>query len=139
MGDIKQLRVIKTLLNSGDVLRSRYRILHQLGHGGFSRTYLAEDINRFNERCVLKEFAPQLKGTFALEKAQELFEREAGVLYRLKHPQIPQFRQLFRHKYQDEGHLFLVQDYVEGLPIMLCSISVCQRITSIAKQKLSSY
>ena len=121
MGDIKQLRVIKTLLNSGDVLRclrlasqSRYRVLHQLGHGGFSRTYLAEDINRFNERCVLKEFAPQLKGTFALEKAQELFEREAGVLYRLKHPQIPQFRQLFRHKYQDEGHLFLVQDYVEG-------------------------
>ena len=114
MGDIKQLRIIKTLLNTGDVLRSRYRILHQLGHGGFSRTYLAEDINRFNEHCVLKEFAPQLKGTFALEKAQELFEREAGVLYRLKHPQIPQFQQLFRHKYQDEGHLFLVQDYVEG-------------------------
>lgn len=114
MGDIKQLRIIKTLLNSGDVLRSRYRILHSLGHGGFSRTYLAEDINRFNEHCVLKEFAPQLKGTFALEKAQELFEREAGVLYRLKHPQIPRFQQLFRHKQKDEGHLFLVQDYVEG-------------------------
>ena len=114
MGDIKQLRTTKTLLNSGDILRSRYRILHQLGHGGFSRTYLAEDINRFDERCVLKEFAPQLKGTFALEKAQELFEREAGVLYRLKHPQIPQFQQLFRYKQQDEGHLFLVQDYVEG-------------------------
>ena len=114
MGDIKQLRTIKTLLNSGDVLRSRYRILHSLGHGGFSRTYLAEDINRFNERCVLKEFAPQLKGTFALEKAQELFEREAGVLYRLKHPQIPQFRQLLRYQQQNEGHLFLVQDYVEG-------------------------
>lgn len=114
MGDIKQLRTTKTLLNSGDVLRSRYRVLHSLGHGGFSRTYLAEDINRFNEHCVLKEFAPQLKGTFALEKAQELFEREAGVLYRLKHPQIPQFRQLFRYKQQDDGHLFLVQDYVEG-------------------------
>lgn len=114
MGDIKPLRTKKTLLKPGDVLRSRYHILHQLGHGGFSRTYLAEDINRFNELCVLKEFAPQLKGTFALEKAQELFEREAGVLYRLKHPQIPQFQQLFRHKQKDEGHLFLVQDYVEG-------------------------
>lgn len=114
MGDIKQLRTTKTLLSSGDILRARYRILHQLGHGGFSRTYLAEDINRFDELCVLKQFAPQLKGTFALEKAQELFEREAGVLYRLKHLQIPQFRQLFRHKQQDEGHLFLVQDYVEG-------------------------
>lgn len=104
----------ETLLNTGDILRSRYRIVRQLGHGGFSRTYLAEDTNRFDELCVLKEFAPQLKGTFALEKAQELFEREAGVLYRLQHPQIPQFRQLFRHKKADKDLLFLVQDYIEG-------------------------
>ena len=115
MRDTEQPRARSTLLNSGDILQSRYRILHQLGRGGFSRTYLAEDINRFKERCMLKEFAPQLKGTFALEKAQELFAREAGVLYRLQHVQIPQFRQLFRYKQEDkEGRLFLVQDYVEG-------------------------
>ena len=114
MRDIEQTTTESIVLNSGDILRSRYHILKQLGTGGFSRTYLAEDLNRFNERCVLKEFAPQLKGTFAIEKAQELFEREAGVLYRLKHEQIPQFRQLFSHKLEDEGCLFLVQDYVEG-------------------------
>ena len=115
MRDTAQLIAKSTLINSGDVLQSRYRILHQLGDGGFSRTYLAEDLNHFNERCVLKEFAPQLKGTFALEKAQELFEREAGVLYRLQHFQIPQFRQLFRYKQENKkSHLFLVQDYVEG-------------------------
>lgn len=110
----EQLRFMNSLLNSGNILKSRYRILHQLGHGGFSRTYLAEDINRFNEHCVLKEFAPQLQGSFALEKSQELFEREAGVLYRLQHRQIPQFRELFRYRHQGEGHLLLVQDYVEG-------------------------
>ncbi|PSB09126.1 hypothetical protein C7B62_14260 [Pleurocapsa sp. CCALA 161] len=117
MRDIEQAIIKSMLLNSGDILRSRYRILHQLGFGGFSRTYLAEDTNRFNELCVLKEFAPQLKGTFALEKAQELFEREAGVLYRLRHPQIPQFRQLFRYRQHNdqEEHLFLVQDYIEGV------------------------
>ncbi|WP_019504839.1 bifunctional serine/threonine-protein kinase/ABC transporter substrate-binding protein [Pleurocapsa sp. PCC 7319] len=115
MRDTEQPRARSTLLNSGDILQSRYRILHQLGRGGFSRTYLAEDINRFKERCMLKEFAPQLKGTFALEKAQELFAREAGVLYRLQHDQIPQFRQLFRYKHENkEERLFLVQDYVEG-------------------------
>ena len=108
------ISAMDTLLNSGDILNSRYRILHQLGHGGFGRTYLAEDINRFNEPCVLKEFAPQLQGSFALEKAQELFEREAGVLYRLQHPQIPRFRELFRYKHQGKGRLLLVQDYVEG-------------------------
>ncbi|VEP16821.1 putative ABC-type branched-chain amino acid transport system, periplasmic component [Hyella patelloides LEGE 07179] len=108
------INIMDTILNSGDILNSRYRILHQIGHGGFGRTYLAEDINRFNEPCVLKEFAPQLQGSFALEKAQELFEREAGILYRLEHPQIPRFRELFRYKYQGRGRLLLVQDYIEG-------------------------
>ena len=80
----------------------------------FGHTYLAEDLNRFNERCVLKEFAPQLQGSFALKKGQELFEREAGILYRLEHPQIPKFRELFRYKYEDKGRLLLVQDYIDG-------------------------
>ena len=48
MRDIEKLKAKSTLLNSGDILRSRYRILHSLGSGGFSRTYLAEDLNRFN-------------------------------------------------------------------------------------------
>lgn len=105
---------MNTLLNSGDILNSRYRILHRLGHGNFGRTYLARDINRFDEPCVIKEFAPQLQGSFDLEKAQELFEREAGVLYRLQHPQIPKFRELFRYQQESQEHLLLVQDYVEG-------------------------
>jgi serine/threonine-protein kinase len=98
----------------GFVLGDRYQIVRQIGYGGFGRTYLAEDINRFNEPCVLKEFAPQVQGTYALEKAEELFEREAGVLYRLQHPQIPRFREMFRAKLDDRSHLFLVQDYVDG-------------------------
>jgi serine/threonine-protein kinase len=98
----------------GLVLGARYRIVRQLGQGGFGRTYLAEDFHRFNEPCVLKEFAPQVQGTYALQKGEELFEREAGVLYKLQHPQIPQFRELFRVKQEDKGFLFLVQDFVEG-------------------------
>lgn len=99
---------------SGVALAGRYRIVRELGHGGFGRTYLAQDLNRFGEACVLKEFAPQVQGTFALQKASELFEREAGVLYKLKHPQIPEFRELLRVKQQGEGRLFLVQDYIAG-------------------------
>ncbi|MEL6929649.1 MAG: bifunctional serine/threonine-protein kinase/ABC transporter substrate-binding protein, partial [Cyanobacteria bacterium J06600_6] len=101
--------------NPGDKIQSRYRILSQLGSGGFSRTYLAEDINRFNERCVLKEFAPQMKKASALNKAQEMFEREAGALHRLEHPQIPKFHQILRYENADSECLFLVQDYVEGI------------------------
>ncbi|MGB3491214.1 MAG: serine/threonine-protein kinase [Elainellaceae cyanobacterium] len=92
----------------------RYRILRQLGYGGFGRTYLSEDTQRFDENCVLKEFAPQVEGIDAIRKAESLFEREAGVLYRLKHPQIPKFRELLRAEFEGRDRLFLVQDYVEG-------------------------
>ena len=98
----------------GLTLNNHYRIVRELGHGGFGRTYLAEDAHRFNEPCVLKEFAPQVHGSYALQKSEELFEREAGVLYKLQHNQIPRFRELFRVSISDRGYLFLVQDYVPG-------------------------
>lgn len=99
---------------SSSLLGSRYRILRELGRGGFGYTYLAEDVNRFNELCVLKEFFPQVNDDAALQKAKQLFEREAGVLYQLNHPQIPKFRELLRVQSNGQGRLFLVQDYVEG-------------------------
>ena len=99
---------------TGILLSNRYRIIRELGHGGFGRTYLSEDTYRFNELCVLKEFAPQVQGSYALQKAQELFEREADVLYKLKHPQIPSFRELFHVTLNDQGYIFLVLDYVDG-------------------------
>lgn len=96
-------------------LGSRYRLLKQLGQGGFGQTYLAEDLNRFKELCVLKAFVPQVSDPSLLVKANELFEREAGVLYQLQHPQVPRFRELLRVEPDgDGGRLFLVQDYVEG-------------------------
>ena len=100
--------------SSNQLLGGRYRILRELGRGGFGYTYLVEDINRFNELCVLKEFFPQVNDDAALQKAKQLFEREAGVLYQLNHPQIPHFRELLRVQTGDLGRLFLVQDYIEG-------------------------
>jgi serine/threonine protein kinase, bacterial len=101
-------------MTSGTMLGDRYRIKNEIGQGGFGRTYLCEDVNRFRELCVLKEFAPQVQGTSFLIKAEELFEREAGVMYQLQHPQIPRFREMFRSNRNGVGQLFLVQDYVGG-------------------------
>jgi serine/threonine protein kinase len=103
----------KLMLSVGEVLEGRYRIAQQIGQGGFGRTYLCENLNRFNEPCVLKEFAPQVQGVYALNKAKTLFEREANVLHQLTHPQIPRFRELFQVN-SGGGGLFLVQDYVAG-------------------------
>jgi serine/threonine-protein kinase len=74
------------------------------------RTYLAQDLERFNETCVLKEFIPPQDSQEVTEKAKELFRREASVLYQIRHPQVPEFRETF----ESEGRLLLVQDYVEG-------------------------
>ena len=112
-GEKLELAVSKGIY-PGLLLGDRYRIVAELGQGGFGRTYLAEDTNRFSELCVLKEYAPQVQGSYALQKAEELFEREAGVLYKLQHPQIPRFRELFRANLDGKGYLFLVQDAVEG-------------------------
>ncbi|KRH96631.1 MULTISPECIES: serine/threonine-protein kinase [Cylindrospermopsis] len=99
----------------GKTLSDRYVIIRQVGQGGFGRTYLAEDMNRFREYCVLKEFSPVVQTPEAVKKAQELFEREATVLYQLEHPQIPRFRELLPINLEGKEYLFLVQDYVQGI------------------------
>ena len=101
-------------LDFGSILNHRYRIIYQLGSGGFGRTYLAEDTLRDSEKCVLKEFAPQVESPAELHKAEELFEREAGILKKLRHDQIPKFRKLLRLNADGKDSLFLVQDYIEG-------------------------
>ncbi|MBD2102127.1 serine/threonine-protein kinase [Leptolyngbya sp. FACHB-261] len=97
-------------LPPGTVLSNRYRITRVLGQGGFGRTYLTEDQGRFNEACALKEFIPIQRGETVMDKARELFGREASTLYQLQHPQVPQFRATF----EEGGRFFLVQDYIDG-------------------------
>lgn len=95
---------------TGTILQNHYRIKKVLGKGGFGRTYIAEDITRFDEICVLKEYNPGKQDAYVLEKSKELFHREAQVLYKIDHPQIPKFRGTFAAG----RRLFLVQDFVEG-------------------------
>jgi len=97
-------------ISIGTRLQDRYRIVQLLGQGGFGRTYLAEDEGRFNERCAIKEFVPLQGEDKFSDKATQLFQREASVLYQISHPQIPKFQATF----EAQERLFLVQDYVEG-------------------------
>jgi serine/threonine protein kinase len=101
-------------LATGTLLQDRYNILRQLGQGGFARTYLAQDHGRFNELCVLKEWIPNQNNDLLLDKARELFEREAAALYQIQHAQVPRFRATFEYLTPPIARLFLVQDYVAG-------------------------
>ena len=94
------------------LLISRFRVLRVLSNeGGFGRTYLAEDSQKLNEICVIKQLAPKQSGTYALKKATELFIEEAKRLQDLgEHPQIPT---LFAY-FEDNGFLYLVQQFIKG-------------------------
>ncbi len=97
-------------INPGTLINHRYLIQKVLGQGGFGRTYLADDTERFGDACVLKEFVPSHRAEDLIEKSRELFEREARVLYQINHPQIPKFLAWFT----DQERLFIVQEYIDG-------------------------
>ena len=97
-------------IDRGTLINNRYLIQKTLGRGGFGRTYLALDTQRFSEPCVLKEFLPDTNNSKVISKSKELFEREAKVLYQIQHEQIPQFLALLTH----EEQLFIVQEYIDG-------------------------
>ena len=94
------------------LLRDRFTVTGVLSdEGGFGRTYVAEDTDKLNERCVIKQLAPKFQGHWAQQKAMELFQKEAQRLQQLgQHPQIPT---LFAYFEQDH-YLYLVQQFIDG-------------------------
>ena len=92
---------------------ANYSILRTLGQGGMGITYLALDptISQRTEArsplLVLKEMNADLQ---EIEKAQELFTREARVLQGLDHPGIPSYYASFI----DRGKKFLAMELVQG-------------------------
>ena len=94
-------------------LQERYQAIKLIGQGGFGRTFKAIDYSKPSRPyCVIKQFFPSAQGTDTIEKASELFEKEAIQLEKLgKHPQIPE---LFAYLNHDDDRQYLVQEYIEG-------------------------
>jgi eukaryotic-like serine/threonine-protein kinase len=96
-------------------LGGRYRIVDKLGSGGFSQTFLAQDLHLPGQpRCVVKQLQPQVNDANSLQTARRLFDTEAQVLYRLgTHNQIPR---LLAH-FEDDQEFYLVQELIDGDPL----------------------
>jgi formylglycine-generating enzyme required for sulfatase activity len=91
------------MLSSNTILKNRYRIIHELGHGGMGAIYQAMDENL---SCVVA-----VKETFATTDDQRrAFKREAELLANLNHPTLPKVMDHFTH---DDGQ-FLVMQFVPG-------------------------
>jgi serine/threonine protein kinase len=94
------------------LLKDRYRALKLLGSGGFGKTFLGVDEDKpAKPLCAIKQFSFSSDNPQALEKATELFKREAVRLESLgNHPQIPDLLAFS----QQDGQLYLVQEFIEG-------------------------
>jgi eukaryotic-like serine/threonine-protein kinase len=97
---------------SGQLLGGRYKLVEQLGSGGFGQTFTAQDLHLPGHPfCIVKQLKPQVKSSQELQVAKRLFETEAQALYRLGyHPQIPR---LLAH-FEENKEFYLVQELIEG-------------------------
>jgi serine/threonine-protein kinase len=98
-------------LTAGTVLRERYRVRERIGQGGMGNIYLADDLRLEGRRCAIKEVEldrnlPQR----ILGEARDQFLREATVLARLDHPNLPKVSDFFTN----ENHDYLVMDFIPG-------------------------
>jgi CHASE2 domain-containing sensor protein/thiamine kinase-like enzyme len=113
--ELQNLLQQRDLALAGTILGGRYQIIKVLGAGGFSETYIAEDIQRpGNPRCVVKQLKPANTQPRSLEMARRLFASEAQTLEKLgTHPQIPQLLAYF----EENAEFYLVQEYIIGHPL----------------------
>ncbi len=113
-----------TPIKTGEILRDRYRIQRIIGQGGMGSIYLADDIRLEGRLCALKE----VEHTYDLneesvDQARDQFMREATVLARLDHPNLPKVSDFFSHAGRD----YLVMDYVPGKDLRTLMIEARQK------------
>jgi serine/threonine-protein kinase len=98
-------------IKAKEIVRGRYQINHIIGQGGMGSIYLADDLRLEGRQCALKEvehdrtLTPEL-----LREARDQFLREATVLARLDHPNLPKVSDFFSIGNRD----YLVMDFVPG-------------------------
>ncbi len=98
-------------LEDGTILRGRYKVNKLVGHGGMVNVYRAEDLRLPGRLCAIKEVQPEAGASPAVRKQEQAqFLREASLLARLDHPNLPKVSDFFT----EAGRDYLVMDYVPG-------------------------
>ncbi len=92
------------------LLRQRYQLLRQIGAGGFGAVYQAEDRQLGNRLVAVKEMSARGLTPEETQEATDGFHREALLLARLSHPNLPRIHEQF----EEAGRWYLVMEFIEG-------------------------
>lgn len=123
-------------LQPGGVLRERYKIKEFISRGGMGSIYLAEDLRLEGRLCAVKEvhLDPSLSDeTLGQTRAQ--FMREATVLARLDHPNLPKVSDFFSEEQSD----YLVMDYVPGKDLRAFMVEARQRGEFLSEEEVLTW
>jgi serine/threonine-protein kinase len=123
-------------LKTGEVLRARYKIRERIGQGGAGSIYLADDIRLEGRLCALKEVEyDRALPEDIREEAREQFLREATVLARLDHPNLPKVSDFFSSGPRD----YLVMDYVPGEDLRTIMLEARRNKSFIPEQQVLNW
>ncbi len=125
-----------TPLKTGEVLRSRYKIRRIIGHGGMGSIYLADDLRLEGRQCALKEVEhDRTLPQEVVNQARDQFLREATVLARLDHPNLPKVSDFFSIGPRD----YLAMDYVPGNDLRTLMMEARQRGQFLSETEVLSW
>ena len=123
-------------LKAGEVLRGRYKIRRIIGQGGMGSIYLAEDTRLEGRQCALKEVEhDRTLPADLLREAREQFQREATVLARLDHPNLPKVSDFF----SIAGRDYLVMDFVPGKDLRTMMLEARQAKTFLSENDVLNW
>lgn len=98
----------ETKLKVGQIIDERYRIISQIGSGGMSIVYLADDLRLKGKRWAVKE-------CLFSEDHQSEIQTEAEILTTLNHIRLPRVVDFYLP--DQEGYSYLIMDYIEGVSL----------------------
>ncbi|MEL6178374.1 MAG: serine/threonine-protein kinase, partial [Myxococcota bacterium] len=99
---------MQQVLEAGELVGGRYRVIRPLAQGGMGATYAAEDTET-GHQVALKTLSMASLNDW---KVLELFEREARVLKSIDHPGVPDY--IDDVALNGDNAFVLVQELVEG-------------------------
>ena len=123
-------------LKAGEVLRGRYKIRRIIGQGGMGSIYLADDLRLEGRLCALKEVEhDRTLPSDLLRQAREQFLREATILARLDHPNLPKVSDFF----SIGGRDYLAMDFVPGKDLRTLMLEARQSGTFLSENDVLSW
>jgi serine/threonine-protein kinase len=118
------------------ILRERYRVKRIIGRGGMGSIYLAEDLRLEGRQCALKEVSyDRTLPADILSQTRDQFLREATVLARLDHPNLPKVSDYFSEEDLD----YLVMDFVPGKDLRTLMVEARQQENFLEEQVVLSW